>query len=69
MNKKVVLIILGVITLGLSVASLVTLLRVQETGASPVIGGSQPVGLYLLTGIFLIAMTVWYLIYRSGNSR
>lgn len=79
MNKKVVLIILCVITLLLVTASFFFLASSQQGSSIGIIGGADgpttifitgnPLGLYITTGLFLIAATVWYLIYRSGNSR
>ena len=78
MNKKTVLILLCLVTLLLVALSVLALLAGQQSSIG-IIGGADgptaivvtgsPVGLYIITALFLIAATVWYLIYRSNNKR
>ena len=77
MNKKIVLIVLCLLAFALVVFSMAVLLGQQ--GSSGIIGGADgptaifvtgnPIGLYIVTAVFLVAATVWYLIYRTNNMR
>ena len=71
MNKKAMLIVLCLVTMLLAALSLLGLLASSpETSAeSPDFPGENPVGLYVTTILFLVASTVWYLIYRTQNRR
>ena len=70
-NKKPMLIILCLITLVLVVLSLMTLMAQTPDGAgvNVLFVSGNPLGLYITTILFLIASTVWYLIYRTRNTR
>lgn len=71
MNKKAALILLCLVSLVLVILSFLTLWASSPENAGEVVifTSGNPIGLYILTAMFLLASTVWYLIYRTQNRR